>query len=366
LSAPSGYISPSLTSARLATRSQLRRGLSGGVAPPPGVPFDDLTLIYDVFRSVDGQDIVLIGPQPANLEAWLIETVRAAFPAGTPIRWFVNNRLIRLWVRSPAAVFKLDDPNLVQSRMTVQPNESARFADRRVLFTLSKNNRLEWIVDWASFMASVHGCDAVLLYDNASNLYSCADIAEALRAIPGIEAVTVVDWPYAYGVLGATNFCQPNMLENARRRFLAHAKSVVNADIDELPVTWSGRSIFELAERSTTGYVQGPARFVENATRASPDVRRHRDFVCYLPDRRESPPKWAAVPSRCPEESVWRPHMIEGMASDDEAAADVLFRHFDGLSERRWHPNVELTSASVIDADLAAHMAQIGWLSNEL
>jgi hypothetical protein len=79
---------------------------------------------------------------------------------------------------------------------------------------------------------------------------------------------------------------------------------VVNVDIDELPVTWSGRSIFELAECSTTGYVQGSARYVENATRVAPDVRRHRDFVCYLPHRSESPPKWAAVPSRCPEESV--------------------------------------------------------------
>jgi hypothetical protein len=210
-----------VTSARLATQSQLRRGLSGGVAPPPGVPFDDLTLIYGVFRSVDGQDIVLIGPQPANLEAWLIETVRAAFPSGTPLRWFVNNRHIKLWVRSSVADFSLNDPNLDQARMTVRPNESARFAGRRVLFTLSKNNRLDWIVDWASFMASVHGCDAVLLYDNASSLYSCANIADALRAIPGIEAVTVVDWPYAYGMLGATNFCQATMMENARRRFLA-------------------------------------------------------------------------------------------------------------------------------------------------
>jgi hypothetical protein len=327
------------------------------------VPFDDLSLIYDVFRSADGRDIVLIGPQPANLETWLIETVRAAFPAGTALRWFVNNRHIKLWVQSPVAEFSLGDPNLLQLRMAVQPNDSARFAGRRVLFTLSKNNRLEWIVDWASFMASVHGCDAVLLYDNASTLYGAADLVEALGAIPGIEAVTVVDWPYAYGVVGATNFCQPTMLENARHRFLAQAKSVVNADIDELPLTWSGRSIFELAECSTTGYVQGTARYVENATRAAPDVRRHCDFVCYAPDRQESPPKWAAVPSRCPEEAAWRPHKIEGMTSDDSAAADVLFRHFDGLSERRWRPNVELTAASVIDADLAGRMVQIGWTS---
>jgi hypothetical protein len=238
---------------------------------------------------------------------------------------------------------------------------------------------LEWVADWASFYASAHGCDAILLYDNASTGYKASDLERTLKAVSGIEVVKVVEWPYSYGVIGSSNFCQFSMLEHARRRFLARARSVVNADIDEFFITSDRRSIFELTERSVTGYVRVTGRFVSNATNESPGGRRHRDF-CYLDPRDPpSPRKWAVVPSLCPDAAVWRVHHIKGMASDDVTAALVEFRHFKAINTNwrharwqkgleveegrraRWQEGVGIEEGVVWDRELAEWMAGVPW-----
>jgi hypothetical protein len=131
-----------------------------------------------------------------------------------------------------------------------------RFAGRRVLFTLSKDNHLDWVADWAGFYASVHGCDAG-------------------------------------------------------------------------------------------------------------DKRRHRDFVCRDPGDDRSPPKWAAVPVRCPDSAVWRVHYIAGMTSDSAVASRVQFQHFKAINtgwrEDRYLPGVIAGPDVRVDADLAESMARVAW-----
>jgi hypothetical protein len=319
-----------------------------------------------VFRSADGEEIVLIGPPPIKLEAWLLAAVRRAFPAASEIRLFADLRHCKIRVRSRSAALELDERFLAPARLPVQPNLCERFAGRRVLFTLSKDNPLRWIADWASFHAAGHGCDAVLFYDNGSTLYGHDALRATLAAVPGIKTVTVLDWPYSYGVEGASNYCQFCMLEHARRRFLSRARSVVNADIDELPVTRDGRSIFEVVEASATGYIQSKVRFVGNATGAAPEQRRHRDFVHRDREEEYSLPKWAAVPARCPDDVVWRVHRIEGMRSDEAAADNVQFRHFKAINTNwlrpRWQAGVAIGADALPDDELAAWMARVGWI----
>lgn len=357
-----------LSAAALTADAPLRRALEGGARPPEGDAFDALTMLHDVFRSADGAEIVLVGPPPIKLESWLLETVRRAFPAGTAIRLSADDRHCLIRVRSAAGAVQLDEPLLGAPRLEVQPSLCARFAGRRVLFTLSKDNPLRWIADWAAYHAAAHGCDAVLFYDNGSTLYG-SDARQALHdtlaAVPGIREVSVVGWPYSYGVEGASNYCQFCMLEHARRRFLAGARSVVNADIDELPLTRDGRSIFEVVEQSATGYLQAKVRFIGNATGAAPEARRHRDFVHRGRKDEFSLPKWAVVPARCPDEAVWRVHRVEGMTSDAAAAANVEFRHFTAINTNwlrpRWQPGVLVGADAVRDEELVAWMARAGW-----
>src|SRR3569833_738891 len=96
------------------------------------------------------------------------------------------------------------------------------FAGLRTLQTLSKNNDLAWIHDWASFYARWHGTEAVLLYDNGSTSYSGEEVLETLRSVSGIRAAVVVNWPFPYGPGGGpsgswdSDFCQHGTLEHGR------------------------------------------------------------------------------------------------------------------------------------------------------
>jgi hypothetical protein len=71
---------------------------------------------------------------------------------------------------------------------SVSPNESDMFRDRRVIFTMSKDNPIEWILDWVRFNRDIHGADAVLIYDNGSSAYDSATLSAALRSCRASDA----------------------------------------------------------------------------------------------------------------------------------------------------------------------------------
>jgi hypothetical protein len=342
--------------------------LAGGLLPPEGVAFDDRTLLYDVFRSADDRHAYLLGPPAIGVEAWFHTLIERSVAATTPVGWFQNDRHMRGWVTGQLDRIDVSDEHLVPQSLVVQPNLSHLFEGRRVAFTLQKDNNLDWVADWANFYATCHGADAVLIYDNGSTRYTPERLHRIVSAIPGISQAVVVPWTYPFGVTGSTNFCHAIMLEHARRRFLASARSVINADIDELAVFDRDVSVFETVEDSETGYIQAPGLYIANATYAAPDRRRHRDFEQLVPGAPPSPPKWAAVPSRCPDASVWRPHFIAGLESS-AAPDDLRFRHFKAINtgwlEPRWQPGETPSSDADIDQAWHRQAAKVAWTDHE-
>src|SRR4029077_5895320 len=163
--------------------------------------FDGSTLFYDVVSVED--HLLFIGPPLWNL--------RPTFNRGTindrPVEFSTHRHMTRsrscdVWIRpaSKAAVrLKFEFGSY-----EVRPQASAHglYKDRRVLFTLSSNNELTWIVDWIHFHVRHHGADAVLLYDNASTKYDGDQLEKSLReAFPRL-VINVVEWPYKYGPQG--------------------------------------------------------------------------------------------------------------------------------------------------------------------
>jgi hypothetical protein len=348
-----------LSSAVLSDIAPLRRKLEGGIRPPEGAAFDDRTVICDVFRSCDKRAVVLLGPTPNNVEPWLKDVIREAFPGRAAPAWFVNDRHFKSETRSRANA--IDFPAWVApQRLEVQPNFCELFAGRRAIFTQSKDNPLEWIADWATFHAAAHGCDAVLLYDNASTAYDLDALEAVLLRVPGIAVVAVVSWPFHSGTPGVTTFSQRVMFEHAHRRFLMRARSVLNTDIGELAVTGSGRSVFEVVEQSTTGYILGKGRYVTAPTggdgkrgdgkRGGGKLKRHRNFL-YRGREPISRPKWAVALDRCPEPAVWGVHNVDPMVSDPGAAADFQFRRFALVDTDR-----------ELDEELLRWMERVPWL----
>ena len=341
--------------------------------------FDWRTVFYDVFRV--GREIVFQGPPLLNLEpallrdAWFEPRLSGWFPAG---RITHRHRCDEVRVRGREDALTLDGA-LGRHRVTVQPDESHRFAGRRVLHTLSKDNDIRWIAEWTRFHASEHGADGLLLYDNASTAYDLGELrARLVEACPDV-AVTVVGWPFPYGPQGGlagavggretpwdSDFCQTGSLQHARVRFLSAARSVLNADVDELVVSAIGESIFAATERARGGFLKFEGCWISTA---SPSPRPGGDCgpgdFLYR-DARETetcPPKWCLVPDeRRQRRTTWSVHNLFGSPHNRRLTDRFAYRHLRGLSNdwkyQRSTPLAWDPERFVRDDDLAAALAR--------
>src|SRR5262249_35653329 len=157
----------------------------------------------DVFRS--GATVICLGPPLLNCE----DAVRGAeFRVEGADRPLVSTyRAPRLNLQ-PTCRFQLSGPGLPEASriiltaagrsVLIRPRESGQqlFAGRRVVTTMSKDNPLDWIKDWARFNVRVHRADAVIIYDNGSTSYRCDDIRDALAGLEGLDRLLVVPWNY--------------------------------------------------------------------------------------------------------------------------------------------------------------------------
>jgi hypothetical protein len=257
--------------------------------------------------------------------------------------------------------------------LTPTLNSSSLFEGMRVLLTLSKNNRLEWIQDWVRYNRDIHGANAILLYDNQSTAYSPEELLESLQRISGIDQICVVRWPFKYGPLGFgyldfwdSDFCQYGSLEHARWMFLQRAKSALNTDIDELVVSSKGRSVFDAAERAWTGMTRFSGLWVcgfsERTRRASPDSPiRYTAFDYYLKPTSKRRfgvfpvtdvfpsaggmlnTKWAVVPRKCPNNAQWAVHQICSWRGRYHFSLDRSFcyRHYREINDN-WRERTDI------------------------
>ncbi len=332
--------------------------------------FDDVTVFFDCFRCPDGVHIHLAGPPLRNLADPVVAAVAdAAFAGGWPRpafmrRWEARawemDRVSRIVLRSAQERLSFPAWLFAQSEIAVQPNHCDLFAGRKALLTMNKDSDLVWIKDWVRFFVRGHGCDAVLLYDNRSTLYAREDVHDAIMSVNGVRQAVVVDWPYAFGpswdsASFDSEYSQLGMFENARFRFLAAAAGVVQLDVDEIVLTQDGASIFDLLDRSTSGYLNIPGTWIENtsASERAAEPRRHRDYQYRAVPPQLCPAKWAAVPARCGTAGQWMHHHWTGPGADP-LSRQTGMRHFKAIT-RRIHraPFEPLDPARhALDADL--------------
>jgi hypothetical protein len=327
--------------------------------------FESLIVFYDCFASFDDRFCIMIGPPLANLKPAVMPAIRTAFRRRLWGRPLARNgdRHSSVFVRSRKQSVPLNTGLFAQEQIVVQPNGCDIFRGKHVLLTTSKDNPLPWIRDWVTFYVAHHGCNAVLIYDNGSTGYSIEDVQRTLSLVNGLDVALVVNWPYKFGPRGGpfgpwdSDYCQYGMLEHARHRFLLHAAAVVNSDVDELIITRNAQSVFDLARQSATGYLRFGGLWVENATTADDENRRHMHyFYQSRAPQREINHKWAVVPSRCPAGSQWCVHLIRGMDSDAALSACVSLRHFKAINTNwkmpRWIPESPNEHDHVLDEEL--------------
>lgn len=324
--------------------------------------FEGRALVYDCFWQADGGSILLVGPPPMNLRPVLREASYVALPSGAVLSPTYHASLSTMITELRGAPAGTSSVRLTLREQVfdikVQPNHSAELEGRRVLFTMSKDNELGWIAEWARWHARVHGADAIVLFDNGSTRYGAAQIEETLLGVQGISRVAVQSWPHSYGMTDPALslnpfyilFLQVSSMSVALRRFAARAYGLLNCDIDELASTPPGTTIFDLCKQSSHGLVVMRGRFIEpEADSGAPaGGRTHRHYSRYLANPRQAvsrPNKWVLDPTRpWVQKLAVRPYMhwIEGRPWFSKSTPDgVFYRHFRGINTNWKHDRTE-------------------------
>ena len=351
--------------------------------------FDATTLFYDALDLGDGEAVVL-APPFFNLAGDLASTAFSS--GGTACRAAIktHDRHAQIWLTGVRGGDLRAQGPLGDITIPVSPSRTKIFRGRRVIFTMSKDNPIEWILDWVRFNRDVHGADAVLIYDNGSTAYNSATLSAALQSIAGIAASVVVEWPYRYGPQGTrqdhwdSDFCQLGAWEHARWCFLQQARSAMNSDIDELVLSRGGRSVFEAVERSPFGFVRYKGRWIIGVDRHDKDIGerlpRHRDFSVLMPpdyrwswlrgrrDLNRCSAKWTIVPARCPRRVQWHVHGIASwLPSRLPCSRDFSFAHFREIGSNWKYQRTSRVAFDpaihVVDDLLLQMLARVDWAS---
>lgn len=274
------------------------------------------TLWYDAFWS-DGV-LTLVGPPLHNLRDWF--DAAALLADGTPLkqrrfRKFAKYMIVEYEAKQAPTVLRLEAPNCV-IETSVNIADHDRFAGQNVSIGFNKNNRLEWLVDYARFHRDTHGLQAMVIFDNESDQYCVADIYAALETL-GLN-VLVMSAPFKWAPKGkkprhaAEKFMQPALYNVGRLRFLQKAHAVLVTDFDEL-VRTNGPSVFDVAAASRSGFVQFPGVWHYPAPGAEPPVR-HADHIYTKSTPEKCPPKYCISPSGFMGNLPWDVHGPTGLA----------------------------------------------------
>ena len=307
--------------------------------------FDATTLFYDVFRSANGEQVIAIGPPFRNLVTSDCPVEFRLAPDGPTLPACRGPADLRPESRNPDRMEIDAPPNATELhvrlgeqawRVPIQPNLSSSLTGCMALMTMSRNNPLTWIEDWARYHAVNDGVDAVVIFDNGSTAYGVAEIERRLGAVPGLREILVIDQPVTFGILFggdadtqtvlASQFLQTAMLRLSIDRFLAHADAAINLDVDELLVADDG-FLPALLDRPEP-VILLPRRPVRAERLRDQELEpRYADAWFETPWFRELRPKWIVQPSHLPVSSIPGIHDVAGADRARDLPDDVFVAH---------------------------------------
>ncbi|MEM1075091.1 MAG: hypothetical protein AAF665_03920 [Pseudomonadota bacterium] len=357
-----------LSGFRFPTASDIRRRLVG-IPEHHDAKFasqyDETTLFYDCFLDSEAREVLLLGPPLLNFKKYVkqIEFEIDGCPVGIKeIRKRSRCSIVALHAEA-GQVLTLKHA-LFGGTLPIGRSYVSDFAGTNCLYTISLNNRLEWIADWLTYYVKSHGADAVILSDNGSTDYSIQDLQNCLASVPGLRQTAILRARYPFGPTAANKsgyaalFLQRSLAELGRLRFLQKARAVVNADIDELFYSESGRSVFDAAVASETGYLRANAQWVYAPNAGSAGFARHCDHThISASGRPKANRKWCVVPDGPQQGRQWLTHFLG--SSDDPVDQEMTLWHFRQVSTS-WKYDRGMSDISLEPClDLQAEMQRV-------
>lgn len=209
--------------------------------------FDYTTFIYDIFRN--DKKTYIISPPSVN-EAWSKFKEITLFddkPISSYISNFYTNKIQKLIIEKPIEKIRIKD------RTYEIPKINGKLENKIVLYTLQKNNDIDWIIYWANWYVDHHNVTDIVIYDNNSDIYSFSELKNKLNKIKTKVYLESVDYLYgmfAYkGSKWDADFLQYAMFEHVRYYYLNNNGILINSDIDEI-VVGNNISITDLVEEN--------------------------------------------------------------------------------------------------------------------
>lgn len=319
--------------------------------------YDSQTLIYDCYHDPVRQQLTLLMPRSFNFAGLIKKAVfqidGQTLPRPKWRRWRHHETLTFKGIATAQSLtVQFDDLHL-----TAAVNAVDRGLDGlNTAYTLSRDNDLQWIKDWAQFHVAHHNLQAVVLFDNGSTAYDVHAIDSALTSIAGIQAVRVVKADRPYGPLNSdcthrseAKFLQVAMLNLARDRFMSRSRALLHIDIDELLVSPTGENVFDATVKDRGGHLTFPGIWhypttdTANITHASHRLIRAGDSPC--------PTKFALNPQSILGRAALQVHSLERIHRKFRfAPARFWFMHCHGISTSwkyaRTSPEGEFSPAS--------------------
>lgn len=304
--------------------------------------FDRHTVVYDAFHDVQRGEVVLLCPRLLNLTKPFRDGLRIDGQR-RPMHRKTYKRF-EIW-RGPAggadARISLTMGGAAW-QTGLAPSQHDLFAGRNVLATLSKDNDLDWITDWALHHKRSQGADAVLFFDNGSSRYAPQDVETALLR-SGIDLVQVVSCPAPYGpppggsgkfeVPGA--FLQAALLNLKRIKYLSRARAVLYIDIDEMVSGPDDVTVFDAATRARLGLCafHGRLAYAPGQQRGCPQSDHTHTRIGCPPAK----PKWAVRPDSVTGRGRWGVHRMADLLFPLTVDPRFLFWHCQGTTTG-WKP----------------------------
>jgi len=279
--------------------------------------YDRLTLYYDCVRREGRDEILFIAPRFMNLWPLFRDGLRRDGKPVVGLRRRTYPKYEAVFLRGAQGRLSLDLDG-ASHPITPRAPLAARFAGLNAVMTMNQNNRIEWIVDWIRFHVRAHGLQAAIIHDNGSTDYDLADLARSIAEIPGIVDSAVMSAPYPYGVnlpQGSgriiPKFLQSAMMNLARLETLSRARAVLNADIDELIVSRSGQSVFDVAAQRHFTPVKIAGQYAFPDAVPTGGIGQTAHVYRAVPPRRAKR-KWCATPSGGFSRLGWYVHQTGG------------------------------------------------------
>ncbi|MEL6913913.1 MAG: hypothetical protein AAFP13_05395 [Pseudomonadota bacterium] len=291
--------------------------------------YDRRTLVYDCFWHPVRRAHVFVAPPFLNLwRPFRRGLSHDGQPArGARRRFYTRSEQVVLPGAAGALAVGLGGATY---EVPVRAWQAPRFAGLDCIFTMNKDNDLDWIRAWAAHHIARHGAEGVVIFDNGSTAYGLEELAATLRGVPGLKAGLVYAVPFPYGprrsrigrLERGAKFLQSATLNLARVDALARARGVLNVDIDEVVAGPAGISIFEAARAHWLGLVSFDGEWIYPAPGAAWPAPQAAHSHRVTP-RNSCSTKWCVVPGRGFGRGLqWDVHRIGGglqhlLARDD-------------------------------------------------